>query len=640
MNLLNLNYQTNRLILEAVDEKGDTLIHQPLHRIFLRSSLSSDEINNTYSWTILSQEELLNTLERLISHFERYNIVIDLDVKCREILDTKKKSEKEFRHLLKIGLKLKRDKSLEAREYISSLLSPEFHRELKDFQLDAVNHLFSIGNGANFSVPGSGKTSVALAYYKILSDLKRVDALFVIGPASSFEPWEHEYVKCFGKESNSIRIAGFSKVRRNELYLMSDRFNMILTTYYSTTRDLTQIIGSLKRRNYLLVLDESHYIKRPQGGKIAETILKLSRYGKYRVILTGTPMPNSLEDLWSQFAFLWGDSSPLGSVSNYLREIRGSKTDTSIKTVKSKIDPLFWRVTKKQLNLPKIEFKTIHCPLSPLQSRIYEGIAIRFLSELKEEPRNKDILREWRRSRAIRLLQVASNPALLRQQCEEFSLPPMELGQFSLKQGIEYYGHYEVPNKIIIIEKLIKEICDKGNKVIVWTSFIHNLKMLAYMLSSYFPVSIHGSVPITSNDKDELTRERLIIKFKTDPTCKLLLANPAACAESISLHDVCHHAIYLDRTFNCAHYLQSLDRIHRIGLSPNQITSYYLLCSENTIDNIINTRLSEKMKNMERVLEDDLPGLVPGYWVDQLGDEEEFDFDLVENHIKTYLSKQ
>lgn len=636
--MLNLRYTANQLTLRAIDA-DESIIHRPLHRIFLKSSLNAEIEVEHYRWNVLDQTELLHIIESVIVHFKRYGIAIEMDYNCKNILDIKKKTDNDFKELLKRALESKRKTSQEKRKYISELILPEFKRDLKDFQLDAVNHLLIVGNGANFSVPGSGKTSVALAYYHILRATQNIDALLIIGPASCFEPWEHEYLQCFGEKANSIRIAGLSKIRRNESYLLADRFEMILTTYHSATRDVNQIIECLKRRNYLVILDESHYIKRPQGGKLAETVLNLAKHGKYRVILTGTPMPNSLEDLWSQFAFLWDTRSPLGPVDRYLQEIRSDNIELSLESVKNKIEPLFFRVTKRQLNLPPISIENVVCDLSPLQQRIYEGIAIQFLSQLKEEPYDKEAVREWRRARAIRLLQVASNPTLLRKQCDEFSLPPMDLGEFSLKHGIEYYAKYEVPEKFSKLKILVKDICDRGNKIIIWTSFIHNLKMLSNLFSVYSPVSIHGSVPISSTDNDDLTREQLITQFKTDDQCRLLLANPAACAESISLHDVCHHAIYLDRTFNCAHFMQSLDRIHRIGLNSDQETCYYLMSADNTIDNIVNSRLKEKMENMEHVLEDDLPGMVPGYWVNQLGDEEILDLDLVEAHIKTFSKK-
>jgi len=633
--MLSLRYINNQLKL-IPDEDGEPIVRQPLHRLFLKSSLNADIEGKQYSWNALDQIELLHIIESIIVHFKRYGIAIELDQDCRGILDRKKKADVEFKELLDRALISKRNPTEDNRKRITELLSPAFKRELKDFQLDAVNHLLIIGSGANFSVPGSGKTSVALAYYHILKKIQVVDALLIIGPASCFEPWEHEYSQCFGQKVNSIRIAGLSKLQRNESYQLSERFEMILTTYHSAIRDINQIIECLKRRNYLVILDESHYIKRPQGGKITETVLQLAKYGKYRIILTGTPMPNSLEDLWSQFAFLWDTRSPLGPVDRYLQEIRATSEEKSLESVKNRIEPFFFRVTKRQLNLPPISIENVACVLSPLQQRIYEGIAIQFLSQLREEPHDREAVREWRRARSIRLLQVASNPTLLRQQCDEFSLPPMDLGEFSLKHGIEYYANFELPEKFSKLIILVQDICNRGNKVIIWTSFIHNLKMLSNLLSAYSPVSIHGSVPISSTDNDELTREKLITHFKTDDQCKLLLANPAACAESISLHDVCHHAIYLDRTFNCAHFMQSMDRIHRIGLNSSQDTHYYLMSADNTIDNIINNRLKEKMENMGHVLEDDLPGMVPGYWANQLGDEEFLDFELVENHIKTF----
>ncbi len=639
MNHIQIVQEGTSLFLSAIDENGRGLIHHPLHRIFLQSTLGGEEQEDSFSWVPIPEAQQINILLRLITHFDRYSIPLELDGNCKNLLELKKKDEDAFKVLLTRGAGLKKHASVEARENVSSQLTPDFKRQLKDFQLDAVNHLLTLGNGANFSVPGSGKTSVALAYYYILWKQDVIDGVFIIGPASCFEPWEHEYSECFKERPQAIRIAGVSKERRKELYALSNRYDIILTTYHSAARDKTQIIETLKKKRYLLILDESHYIKRPQGGKIADTVLDVSKHAKYRIILTGTPMPNSLDDLWSQFAFLWGEISPLGSVMKYLRSVRSNSKDTSLESVRKKIAPLFWRTTKKQLNLPPVKFQSIECPLSPLQLRIYRGIVAKFLSELREAPQDKDALREWRKARAIRLLQVASNPTLLRQKSKEFSLPPMELEDLPLRQGIEYYAKYEIPSKFDAVMRLSNELCIAGNKIIIWSSFIHNLTMLSKLLSKYQPVAIHGSVPVTSNDDDDFSREARIHQFKTDPNCKIMLANPAACAESISLHDVCHHAIYLDRTFNCAHYLQSLDRIHRIGLPEDQVTSYYLLSSENTIDEIVNARLLEKIGNMRSILEDDLPGALPDYWINPLGDDESTDLELVEKHISEFADQ-
>lgn len=83
-----------------------------------------------------------------------------------------------------------------------------------------------------------------------------------------------------------------------------------------------------------------------------------------------------------------------------------------------------------------------------------------------------------------------------------------------------------------------------------------------------------------------------------------MVANPAAAAEGISLHRVCHHAIYVDRTFNAAHYLQSIDRIHRLGLPSGTETTVEILTAAGTIDEEVQQSLARKTLTMAAVLDD------------------------------------
>ncbi len=89
------------------------------------------------------------------------------------------------------------------------------------------------------------------------------------------------------------------------------------------------------------------------------------------------------------------------------------------------------------------------------------------------------------------------------------------------------------------------------------------------------------------------------------------MANPAACAEAISLHTVCHHAIYVDRNYNAAQFLQSQDRIHRLGLSPDVETTLEILVAPDTVDDSVARRLSVKIARMAEVLNDDLISVEP-----------------------------
>ncbi len=618
------------------DDNGS--LKRPLHRLFLRGTLNGAIDERGVSWKIPLTTDALETLTLLVDHLTKYSIPFELDRECRAIFELAAKQRATFHKLRETGLVAKTQSPKVAKTVVRRQLSRDFKRVLTEFQYAAVNHLITVSHGANFSVPGSGKTAVVLAYFDWLKARKLADAIFIIGPFSCFEPWEVEYELCFGTKAKSMRFAGLPKSARRELYLTANRYNLLLTTYHSAARDVPELSRMLQRRKYLVVLDESHYIKRPHGGKMAEAVLALARFATLRVILSGTPMPNGLADLWSQFTFLWCDQLPLGKADEYTRDIERGDRVIAFNTVRNRISPLFFRVTKKQLNLPRPDFKIIQCDPSALQRRIYRGVAARFLAYLSEAPRDKDALREWRRARTIRLLQIASNPGLLRRRSPEFQLPAMDAKGLELREAIEHYAKYEMPNKIVLACNLANKLTSVDKKVILWSTFVHNLQVLAHHLESLKPAIVHGQIPVSDTDDQAVSREKELRRFREDPSCMILIANPAACAESISLHRVCHDAVYIDRSFNCAHYLQSLDRIHRLGLPKTTRTTYYLLITNGSIDEVVHGRLIDKLKAMRDVVEGDMPGAVPGYWLEDLGDEETVDWRSVEAHIKKIVA--
>src|SRR5205807_7142007 len=132
----------------------------------------------------------------------------------------------------------------------------------------------------------------------------------------------------------------------------------------------------------------------------------------------------------------------------------------------------------------------------------------------------------------------ASNPGLLRRRSPEFELQPMDARGLDLYEAIEHYAKYEMPNKIALACRLAKKLSSTGKKVILWSTFVHNLHVLARQLGNLNPAVIHGQVPVSDTEEGAVTRERELHRFREDPTCKVLIANPAACAESISLHSV------------------------------------------------------------------------------------------------------
>jgi SNF2 family DNA or RNA helicase len=499
-------------------------------------------------------------------------------------------------------------------------------------------HMVKVENSANFSVPGSGKTTVTLAGYSILKKQGVVEKLLVICPRAAFMSWEDEYEGCFGKKPKCIRITG-QPATRKRLYRNAGTSELILMSYQMASQDVNRLSAFLRDHRIMLILDESHYIKRIEGGKWASSVLSIAPLATRRVILTGTPVPNSLEDLWSQMTFLWPNPKILGTSDEYKDRIASYGSDAA-EDIKKDLRPFYWRIHKSQLKLKAPKYHWINIKMRPYQQAIYDALAVKVLAEVIKAPNERVKLRAWRKARTIRLLQTASNPSLLGQYSEEFEIPPMDATGLSINELIEEYPKYEMSPKLEAIVDLVNKLVKKKEKVLIWTSFIHNIKTLGGLLKKYDPRIIYGDVPKDISENESFNREKMIRDFKESNKYNVLIANPSACAESVSLHKVCHHAIYVDRTFNCSQYMQSLDRIHRIGLEPNEQIHYYIFQTKNSIDEVIKERLKEKQKRMLQLLEDDfaLLDLEASYKDITEDSEQDADFNAIIKHLKTHYS--
>ena len=159
--------------------------------------------------------------------------------------------------------------------------------------------LYSAGSAANFSVPGSGKTSVVLAYFEKLRLENKIDAIFVIGPKNAFGSWEFEFNKNFNQKPK-MKILGPDPKDRKMFYEKVLTSNLILSHFQTVTRDIDLLKNFFSRNRILLVIYEAHYIKKIEG-TWSSAILELSAYSKFKVVLTGTPVPNDLRDIFNYF---------------------------------------------------------------------------------------------------------------------------------------------------------------------------------------------------------------------------------------------------------------------------------------------------------------------------------------------------
>lgn len=500
-------------------------------------------------------------------------------------------------------------------------------RSLYPLQLLSAYHMAFSQNACNFSVPGAGKTSIVYGAYAYLHNLpeedpKRIDRLLIVGPLSSFGPWETEFEECFGRASISKRLVGGVDKSEKQNYLISKYPAELTLISYASLISLQKEIGFFLRNNkVMVVLDEAHKAKNSSGGVIAQAVLEMSKYCKSRIVLTGTPAPNGYEDIYNMFKFIWPNKNVMGFEVNQLRDITATGDQARITRLIDNISPFFIRIRKSDLNIPPA---TIHPPvyvsMGPLQQRIYDFIEKKYMDEFMADgaadtsSRFKSALAQ---ARTIRLMQAASDPAMLRAPLREFFEDeefPIESYQSIddsdvLKSILEYEAN-EVPAKYVAVKQLIDDILTDNGKVVIWATFIHTIHGLKkYLESNGIPCQeLYGATPIEREgiDDDELvlTREKIVNAFQSQ-NCpfKVIIANPFAVAESISLHKACHNAIYIERSFNAAHFVQSKDRIHRYGLKPDTITNYYYIISRDTVDETIDARLAEKEQRMTEIME-------------------------------------
>jgi SNF2 family DNA or RNA helicase len=178
-------------------------------------------------------------------------------------------------------------------------------------------------------------------------------------------------------------------------------------------------------------------------------------------------------------------------------------------------------------------------------------------------------------------------------------------GDENLTQGIAHlissYDDYEKPAKIDELKKIVIPLVNERKKVLIWSTHLATIDLIKKeMIKNKINIKV-----ITGRTKLD-DREDIKNEFNDEnSSLDAIVANPQACSESISLHKACQHAIYYDQNYNVAEFLQSLDRIHRVGGSETKPVYYDFLQYSNSIDEKIFSRVFEKADRQMQVLEED-----------------------------------
>lgn len=488
-------------------------------------------------------------------------------------------------------------------------------RPLLPHQEDGARHALTAVSAANFSVPGSGKTATALAVAAAHLSSDTIELIVVVGPLACFAPWEREAQATLPGKLRARRVRGTADQRR-QTYASVRRLDLLLASYAGAAADKSQLVDLCRRYRVMLVVDESHRVKRFRGGTWAPALLEIAKHARVKLILSGTPMPQSGRDLYSQLNILW----PSGELTGP-RDQFGLRVDQDFEAVLRTVQPFVSRAPKEALGLPPYKVIRHDVPMDSLQEEIYLLIEGNFRRRLEDAEQWQEKLAALRRGRPIRLLQAASNPDVLNRADGFYSLPRMVSTNSTLMERLAAYRSAEVPSKSSAAIALIRDIASRDGKVVAWSNFLLNLDQFAQLVRSESEVptfQVDGRIPTGDEAADERrdsqpypkegdTRERIIERFLSTPGPAVLVTNPASCSESISLHRTCHNAIYLDRTYDSALFLQSIDRIHRLGLPHDATVTVHLLHAtargRGTCDHLVDAALSRKEAVMRQLLE-------------------------------------
>ncbi|KAA3635677.1 MAG: ATP-dependent helicase [Bacteroidetes bacterium] len=384
--------------------------------------------------------------------------------------------------------------------------------------------------------PKKEKAPGQLDLFKAAADdqfLNPLNALIVL-PASLVFNWQEELMR-FAPSLTIYRHVG--QKRHKDIRLLN-RFDVILTTYQTASRD----VELLNQQAYeYIVLDESQQIKNRES-KVFKALNELT--AKHKISLSGTPIENSLSDLWSQMQFINPDL--LGSFSffkkEFIRPIERMQNEEKKDRLRSLVQPYLLRRTKEEVvkDLPPLSTRILYTEMTSEQKKLYErekSAARNYLLENFDASDGKYRLLVLQTLTKLR--QLVNHPVLVKPEYKKDS------GKF-----------HEVMEQWEIIQK-------SGHKVLIFSSFVKYLEMFRAELESRGEAYSWLTGSVTANQ-----REAEVKKFENDESVRSFLISIKAGGVGLNL-TAADYVFILDPWWNPTTEQQAIARAHRIGQTKN-----------------------------------------------------------------------
>ena len=460
-------------------------------------------------------------------------------------------------------------------------------------QLKALEMSWHKETFAYFMEMGTGKTKVLIDNMAMLYDKGKIDGALIIAPKGVISTWyQQELPAHMPNHIDNVSVLWQANITKSQ----QDKLDTLFATGHdlhilimnvealSTVKGVKFAYKFLSSHKTLMVIDESTTIKNPKA-KRTKNIIKLSKFAKYRRILTGSPVTRNPLDLYSQCEFLspWHlESQSFYSFRNRYAEMKtmnfGGRSVQVVAFYKNlgelseKLKPFSYRVLKEDcLDLPpKIYMKRI-IQLTPEQDKLYKQMKEQALAEMNGERMSTDTAL----TQLMRLQQIT---------CGHFKGDDAEI------QDIKH-------NRLDELKDVLEEV---EGKVIIWCHWQRDVKIIKEALSKeYGPGSVVDYYGLTPQDQRQKNKDN----FQKNPEVRFFVGTPQTGGYGITL-TAANTVIYYSNGYDLEKRLQSEDRAHRIG--QTSAVTYVDIIADKTVDQKIVKALKNKINIASQIMGEEL----------------------------------
>ncbi|KAM8961761.1 chromodomain-helicase-DNA-binding protein 1 [Pelodytes ibericus] len=451
--------------------------------------------------------------------------------------------------------------------------------ELRDYQLDGLNwlaHSWCKGNSCILADEmGLGKTIQTISFLNYLFHEHQLYGPFlIVVPLSTLTSWQRE-IQIWAPLMNAVvylgDIGSRNVIRTHEwMHPQTKRlkFNILLTTYEILLKDKSFLGGV----NWAFIgVDEAHRLKNDDS-LLYKTLIDFK--SNHRLLITGTPLQNSLKELWSLLHFIMPEKF---SAWEDFEEDHGKGREYGYASLHKELEPFLLRRVKKDVekSLPAKVEQILRIEMSALQKQYYKWVLTR----------NYKALSKGSKGSTSGFLNIMME---LKKCCNHCYLikPPDDNEFYNRQEALQHL--IRSSGKLILLDKLLIRLRERGNRVLIFSQMVRMLDILAeYLKSRQFPFQrLDGSI------KGEI-RKQALDHFNAEGSedfCFLLSTRAGGLGINLASADT---VVIFDSDWNPQNDLQAQARAHRIGQKKQ--VNIYRLVTKGSVEEEIIERAKKKM---------------------------------------------